>query len=114
MKWHVSPRRVIVFPAWKSRRDYSANILTTSMTSHLIGYIGRINDSDIQQLEDDETAGNYRGSDYIGKTGLEQSYENELHGTTGVEQMEVDAGGRGVRVLSRTPPVSGNTSGVVA
>ena len=86
-------------------REYPYN----DQTSHLIGYIGRINDSDIQQLEDDETVGNYRGSDYIGKTGIEQSYENELHGTTGVEQMEVDAGGRGVRVLSRTPPVSGNT-----
>ena len=86
-------------------REYPYN----EQTSHLIGYIGRINDSDIQQLEDDETVGNYRGSDYIGKTGLEQSYETELHGTTGVEQMEVDAGGRGVRVLSRTSPVSGNT-----
>ena len=77
-------------------------------TSHLIGYIGRINESDIQQLEEDESAANYRGSDYIGKTGIEQSYEGELHGMTGIEQVEVDAGGRGVRVLSRTPPVSGN------
>ena len=77
-------------------------------TAHLIGYIGRINESDIEQLEDKESAANYRGSDYIGKTGIEQSYESELHGTTGIEQMEVDAGGRGVRVLSRTPPASGN------
>ena len=77
-------------------------------TSHLIGYIGRINESDIEQLEEDDSAANYRGSDYIGKTGIEQSYENELHGKTGIEQVEVDAGGRGVRVLSRTPPVSGN------
>jgi len=77
-------------------------------TSHLIGYIGRINASDMEQLEEDEEAANYRGSDHIGKTGIEQSYENELHGTTGFEQVEVDAGGRGVRVLSRTPPVSGN------
>lgn len=77
-------------------------------TSHLIGYIGRINASDMDQLEENEEVANYRGSDYIGKTGLEQSYENELHGTTGFEQVEVDAGGRGVRVLSRTPPVSGN------
>jgi penicillin-binding protein 2 len=76
--------------------------------SHLIGYIGRINDSDLEKLEEDDNTANYRGSDYIGKTGIEQSYENELHGTTGVEQVEVDAGGRGVRVLSRTPPVSGN------
>lgn len=86
-------------------REYPYN----AMTSHLIGYIGRINDSDMQQLEDSEVVGNYRGSDYIGKTGLEQSYEKELHGVTGVEQMEVDSGGRGVRVLSHSTPVSGDT-----
>ena len=85
-------------------REYPYN----EQTSHLIGYIGRINDTDIQQLEDDETAANYRGSDYIGKTGIEQSYESELHGTTGIEQMEVDSSGRGVRVLSHSAPMSGN------
>ena len=77
-------------------------------TSHLIGYIGRINDAEVAQLEATNSAANYRGTDYLGKTGIEQSYENELHGTTGFEQVEVDAGGRGVRVLSRTPPISGN------
>ena len=76
--------------------------------SHLVGYIGRINESEIAQLEEDEIAANYRGSDYIGKTGIEQSYEGELHGKTGFQQVEVDAGGREVRVLTRTPPVSGN------
>jgi penicillin-binding protein 2 len=75
--------------------------------SHLIGYIGRINDQDQQNLEDNDLAANYRGSDYIGKAGIEQHYEKELHGTTGFEQVEVDASGHGVRVLSRTPPVSG-------
>ena len=85
-------------------REYPFN----EQTSHLIGYIGRINESEIAQLEADGSAANYRGSDYIGKTGIEQSYENELHGTTGIEQVEVDAGGRGVRLISRTPPVSGN------
>ncbi|MBY0576221.1 MAG: penicillin-binding protein 2 [Gallionellaceae bacterium] len=78
-------------------------------TAHLIGYIGRINQTDVEQLEENELAANYRGSDYIGKTGLEQSYENELHGVTGVEQVEVDSGGRAIRMLSRTPPMSGNT-----
>ncbi len=78
-------------------------------TAHLIGYIGRINQTDVEQLEENELAANYRGSDYIGKTGLEQSYESELHGKTGVEQVEVNSSGRGVRVLSRTPPSSGNT-----
>ncbi|MFZ3019536.1 MAG: penicillin-binding protein 2 [Gallionella sp.] len=77
--------------------------------SHLLGYIGRINQTDVEELEENDLAANYRGSDYIGKTGLEQSYESELHGKTGVEQVEVDSGGRAVRILSRTPPSSGNT-----
>jgi len=78
------------------------------IASHAIGYIGRINDKDVERIADwDETA-NYKGSDYIGKVGIELSYERELHGTTGWEEVEVDANGRAVRTLSRTPPVSGN------
>ena len=77
--------------------------------SHMLGYIGRINQTDVEELEENDLAANYRGSDYIGKTGLEQSYESELHGKTGIEQVEVDSGGRAVRILSRTPPSSGNT-----
>lgn len=78
-------------------------------TAHLLGYIGRINQTDEDRLEENDSLANYRGTDYIGKTGLEQYYENELHGTTGIEQVEVDSAGRAVRILSRTPPVSGNT-----
>ncbi len=76
--------------------------------SHVVGHIGRINPREVEQLESEGRIANYRGSDYIGKTGLEQSYEKFLHGTTGVEEVEVDSGGRAVRTLSRTPPVSGN------
>jgi penicillin-binding protein 2 len=76
--------------------------------SHVIGHIGRISQKDLDRLENEERLSNYRGTDYIGKTGLEYSYEQHLHGTTGVEQVEVDSGGRAVRSLSRTPPVSGN------
>ncbi|KXS31233.1 MAG: Penicillin-binding protein 2 [Candidatus Gallionella acididurans] len=86
-------------------RDYPLG----EKTSHLIGYIGRINDTEVNQLEESDLSANYRGSDYIGKTGLEQSYEADLHGTTGIEQVEVDANGRAVRMLSLSPPVSGNT-----
>jgi penicillin-binding protein 2 len=78
------------------------------VASHVIGYIGRINDDDLQRIEKREETANYKGSDYIGKVGIELSYENELHGTTGLEEVEVDAGGRAVRVVSRTPPTSGN------
>ena len=78
------------------------------MASHVIGYIGRINDRDVDRIEEWRETANYKGSDYIGKIGLELSYERELHGTTGVEEVEVDAAGRAVRTLSRTLPTSGN------
>jgi len=80
----------------------------TELASHVVGYIGRINDRDVERIEEAGLAPNYKGTDHIGKTGLEQSYEKELHGITGYEQVEVDAGGRGVRTLSRTSPTSGN------
>ena len=76
--------------------------------SHVVGHIGRINPHEIEQLEEKGVDANYRGTDYIGKVGLEQSYETHLHGTTGVEEVEVDAAGRAVRTLSRSAPVSGN------
>jgi penicillin-binding protein 2 len=76
--------------------------------SHVVGHIGRINTRELEQLETDGNDTNYRGTEYIGKVGLEQSYEKHLHGTTGVEEVEVDSGGRAVRTLSRKPPVSGN------
>ncbi|MFO1381542.1 MAG: penicillin-binding protein 2 [Chitinivorax sp.] len=76
--------------------------------SHLIGYIGRINDKDLAQIESSDQATNYRGTDHIGKSGLEQSYERELHGTTGYAEVETDAGGRPMRTLRTRAPVAGN------
>ncbi|MDQ3259605.1 MAG: penicillin-binding protein 2, partial [Pseudomonadota bacterium] len=76
--------------------------------SHVIGYIGRINDKDLEALEAEGKLSNYRGSDHLGKIGIEESYEDELHGQTGFEQVEIDAGGRAVRSLSREEPVAGN------
>ena len=79
-----------------------------SRASHAIGYINRINKTDLEIIEKNEQAANYRGTDHIGKTGLEQKYEFQLHGETGYEEVEIDAGGHAIRSLSRTPPVSGN------
>lgn len=76
--------------------------------AHVTGYIGRINERDVQRIEEGGNSANYRGSEYIGKSGLELSYEDELHGTTGVEQVEINAGGRAMRLLSRTPAAPGN------
>lgn len=75
--------------------------------SHVIGYIGRINKKEAENLDDSEDAANYKGTLYIGKEGLEKSYEKMLHGVTGVEEVEISAGGRAVRTLSRTAPNSG-------
>ena len=79
--------------------------------SHLLGYIGRINLEEKQAMEvwDDEALVNYRGTEYIGKLGLEQSYEHELHGLTGFEQVETSAGGRAVRRLANQAAKPGNT-----
>ena len=78
------------------------------LASHVIGYIGRINQKDEEKLVELEVAANYRGTDYIGKSGLEASYQQELHGTTGFEQVEIDAAGRGIRTLARTHAQAGN------
>ncbi|STR45896.1 penicillin-binding protein 2 [Iodobacter fluviatilis] len=78
------------------------------IASHLIGYIGRINTKDLEQLDEDGVAANYRGTDHLGKIGIEQSYEQQLHGKTGFEEVEIDSGGRAVRTLRRTPPVPGS------
>jgi penicillin-binding protein 2 len=84
------------------------------IASHVVGYISRIDDRDVDKIEESDQAGNYKGTDHIGKTGLEQSYERALHGTTGFEQVETDASGRIVRganvraLAPRTPPAPGN------
>ncbi len=79
-----------------------------AFASHVLGYIGRITERDLTKIEDREQEANYRGTDHFGKSGLEQHYEFDLHGTSGFEQVEVDAGGRPVRTLARTAPVPGN------
>jgi len=75
--------------------------------AHVVGFIGRINDRDLTRLREEGRDRNYKGSAHIGKTGLEQSYEALLHGRTGFDQMETEASGRVVRMLSRIPPVPG-------
>ncbi len=78
--------------------------------SHLLGYIGRINPAEKKAMEEWEEAdqGNYKGTEYIGKLGLEQSYERQLHGTAGFEEVETSAGGRAVRRLRSHAPTPGD------
>ena len=78
--------------------------------SHLLGYIGRINQAERKEMADwdDEIQDNYKGTDYIGKLGLEQKYEQVLHGKTGFEEVETSASGRAVRRLNSHPPTPGD------
>ena len=96
------------FPGVQIRARLFRQYPYSDLASHALGYIGRINTADEDWIEDHDLEANYKGTDHIGKTGLEQYYETELHGTTGIEQVEVDANGRGVRTLSRTAPTAGN------
>ncbi|MGZ8357344.1 MAG: penicillin-binding protein 2, partial [Telluria sp.] len=76
--------------------------------SHVIGYIGRINQRDAKVIDASEDAANYNGTDHIGKEGLEKSYESYLHGRTGYEKVIKTAGGRAVSTLSRTEATPGS------
>jgi penicillin-binding protein 2 len=97
------------FPGVEIRARLFRSYPMGDLASHVIGYIGRINQAEKDRLEDSDDEANYRGTDYIGKLGIEQRYERELHGTTGVHEMETSAGGRAVRRLSSMAAVPGHT-----
>lgn len=96
------------FPGVEIRSRLFRHYPMGNLGSHLTGYIARINENDVKRLEESGDIANYKGSDHIGKGGLEQSYERELHGITGFQQVEVDADGHAVRVLQSTSPVPGS------
>ncbi len=75
--------------------------------AHVLGYVGRISEQDLEYLDREGLLGNYRGTHNIGKKGIEKTWEHVLHGQTGVEEVEVTATGRPVRSLRRKDPVPG-------
>ena len=99
------------FPGVDVRARLLRSYPNGEVASHVIGYIGRINQREKESIEEwpDEEQANYRGTEHIGKLGAEQSYERELHGITGFERVETSAGGRAVRSLAHTPATPGNT-----
>ncbi|TMS56989.1 penicillin-binding protein 2 [Imbroritus primus] len=110
------------FPGVEIRARLFRQYPMGEVASHVIGYIGRISQRDNERIEEmseknaaaesnydpRRDANNYRGTEYIGKVGIEQSYETELHGLTGVEEVEVSAGGRAIRTLSTSQSTPGN------
>ncbi|MFQ5736919.1 MAG: penicillin-binding protein 2 [Thermodesulfobacteriota bacterium] len=73
-------------------------------TAHVLGYLGEISES---ELRDNSGNGNYSVGDLTGKYGLEKSLEEELKGTNGGKEIEVDALGRKIKVVNWSPPYPG-------
>ena len=96
------------FPGFEISAGLFRNYPFGEVASHAIGHIGRINDADLKRIEANNLTVNYKGTDHIGKLGVEGSFEAELHGTTGSEQVEVDSGGRAMRSLAKSESIAGN------
>ncbi len=92
------------FPGVQIRASLQRIYPRGELAGHVVGYVGRISEADLQRI--DRSA--YRGSQYIGKLGVEKHYEDTLLGRVGFEQVETNAHGRVVRLLERTPPVAGS------
>jgi penicillin-binding protein 2 len=118
LRTRLSDEEVAKFAAQRFRFpgvDIKARLFRTypygELASHVVGYIGRINPREKEIIEEwpEEQQSNYKGTDYIGKLGVEQSFEQQLHGITGVDEVETSAGGRAVRKLASNPATPGNT-----
>ncbi|MFA4942225.1 MAG: penicillin-binding protein 2 [Patescibacteria group bacterium] len=100
-----------VFISNKIRRNYVRAAtstsdmlpLTESSLAHVLGYIGKINEKELAKSSND-----YSLIDYLGKTGLEYSYENELKGKKGKKNIEVDALGKEKKIVSQSAPEDGH------
>ena len=73
------------------------------IAAHVLGYVGRINEQELQQVN----STNYRATNFIGKSGIEKFYEDDLHGHVGYSQVETDVRGRTLRIISKQTPISG-------
>ncbi|EKE67624.1 penicillin-binding protein 2 [Gallaecimonas xiamenensis] len=75
--------------------------------THVLGYVARINDKDLQNLAEKDQLSNYAATHEIGKLGIERYYESTLHGQVGYMEVEVNNRGRVIRTLRFEPPVPG-------
>lgn len=78
-----------------------------SALTHVIGYVSKINDKDVERLNKEEKLADYAATRDIGKLGIERYYEDILHGKPGYEEVEVNNRGRVIRQLHEQPPQAG-------
>ena len=97
------------YPSLDVRPYFKRYYLYGEIMTHILGYVGKINDKDVERLKKDEKFANYSGSNDMGKLGIERYYEDELHGTTGFEEVEINNRGKVIRKLREQPSVAGKS-----
>lgn len=110
LRFHLSDEEVArfavnrhLFPGVEIQAGLARHYPLGKLAVHTLGYVGRIDAAALRKID----TSNYSGTTHIGKTGIERTYEETLHGRVGVQHVETTAQGRVVRVLKRTPPVPG-------
>lgn len=97
------------FPSMDIQPYFKRNYPYGEIMTHILGYVAKINDKDKQKLQDEGKFGNYAGTHDIGKLGIEKYYEEQLHGTTGFEEVEINNRGKVMRKLREQPAVAGGS-----
>ncbi|WP_314721739.1 penicillin-binding protein 2 [Haemophilus pittmaniae] len=97
------------YPSLDVRPYFKRNYLYGDVMTHILGYVGRINDKDVERLKKDDKFANYAGSTDMGKLGIERYYEDQLHGFTGFEEVEINSRGKVIRKLREQPSVAGKS-----
>lgn len=95
------------FPGVSVNASLKRHYPYSEVLTHVIGYVSRINDRDVERLIREEKYSNYQATRDIGKLGIERYYEDLLHGTAGYQEVEVNSRGRIIRTLKYVPPVPG-------
>ncbi|BFU61174.1 MULTISPECIES: penicillin-binding protein 2 [Rodentibacter] len=97
------------FPSLEIRPYFKRNYLYGEVMTHILGYVGKINDKDVERLKKEEKFANYAGSHDMGKLGIERYYEDQLHGSTGFEEVEINNRGKVIRKLREQPAKAGKS-----
>ena len=97
------------FPSLDIRPYFKRHYLYGEPLTHILGYVSKINDRDVERLKKEEKFANYSGTHDLGKLGIERYYEDSLHGTTGFEEVEVNSRGKVIRKLREQPAIAGKS-----
>lgn len=94
-----------VFPAVDIQARLDRHYPLNTLTAHVLGYVGRINEAELNRIDHSK----YAGTSHIGKVGIERYYEDILHGEVGMQRVETNASGRILNIINRTDPTPGAT-----